>query len=74
MISYVESRPMLQTYGETPRRTNLESLDNRCRCPAEDVNEDQLSVMLSIGLYQPTFRTIPVRSLAMLVGGGSDET
>ena len=60
MVSYVESRTVPRTYRETPRRANLDSLDYRCRCPAEHFNRDRLSVMLFIGLYQPAFRTVPV--------------
>ena len=60
VIRYVESCTVPQTYGETPRRAELDSLDYRCTCPAENFNGDRLSVMLFIGLYQPTFWTIPV--------------
>ena len=47
-----------QTYGEIPCRADLIFPYS---CPTVRFESDELSVMLLIGFYQPSFRGVPVR-------------
>ena len=60
----------LRTYGEISPRVDLIFPDHLL---LENFQGDQLSVILFIGFYFPTFRVVPVWGLAVVVQVDVDE-
>ena len=59
-----------QTYGENSSRVDVISQDHLL---PENFQGDQLSVMLFIGFYFPTFRVVPAWGLAVVAQVEADE-